>query len=150
MVYTMKTPSRAPLLQIEPLTDTLMRLLTQIILADGHIHATEVDALVRGVQRLGLTDKFARDLTEANIRDWFDDYKHSLNADTSPLPQDVALTYMILKLADWPNKQAVIDVLTEISLSDADFHIKEKSLISIVRAYWQFEGLDAPNAKIRT
>jgi len=145
----MKAPSRAPLPQISSETDMVMRLLTQVILADGHIHKTEVEALVRGVRQLALKDNFARDLSEANIRDWFDDYKRILNADSSSLRQDVALTYIILKLADWPEKQAIIDVLTDISRADSDFHIKEKTLISIVRAYWQFEGLDAPNAKIR-
>jgi|GEM_PF-2055245 len=150
MINTMKALSRAPLPLLEPQTDMVLRLLTQVVLADGHICPSEIDALVRGAARLKLKDKFGRDLSEANIRDWFEDYQRILNTEIPALRKDVALTHMILKLADWPEKQAVLDVLREISFADADFHIEEKTLISIVRAFWQYEGLDAPNAKIDT
>jgi len=148
MIYTMKTPSSAPLPQLEGQTDLMLRLLTRVILADGHVCPTEIDALVRGADRLALKDKFGRPLTEVNIRDWFADYQLILEVEIPSLRPDVALTHLILKLADWPEKQAVIDVLKEISLADADFHMEEKNLISIVRTFWQFEGLETPDAKI--
>jgi len=150
MINTMKAPSRAPLPLLEPQTDMVLRLLTQVILADGHVCSSEIDALVRGAGRLKLKDKFGGDLSDANIRDWFDDYQHILNTETPALRKDVALTHMILKLADWPEKQAVLNVLREISFSDMEFHLEEKTLISIVQAYWQFEGLDTQSAKIVT
>lgn len=150
MTNTMPKPTRAFLPQLDSQTDMLLRLLSQVILADGHIMRSEIEALVSGASELNLKDKFGTDLSDNNIRDWFESYKLTLNADTSNLRPDIALTHMILKLADWPRKQAVVDVLTKISVADADFHIEEKTLISIVRAFWQFEGLDAPDAKIET
>ncbi len=150
MINTMKPPTLSPSPQLDSQTDMLLRLLAQVILADGHILSSELEALARGVNQLDLTDQFATPLSDIDIRNWFENYKLALNAETSPLRKDVALTYLILKLADYPNKKAVIDVLTEISLADANFHIEEKTLISIVKAFWQFEGLDAPNAKIET
>ena len=144
----MQASTRSYLPQLDSQTDMLLRLLTQVILADGHIMASEVEALVRGAKRLTLKDKFGSVLTDADIRDWFEAHQLTLNAETSNLRQDVALTHMILKLSDWPAKQAVLEVLTEISVADANFHIQEKTLISIVRAFWQYEGLDAPGAKI--
>jgi uncharacterized tellurite resistance protein B-like protein len=150
MINTMKSPTLSPSPQLDSQTDMLLRLLAQVILADGHILSSELEALARGVNQLDLTDQFATPLSDIDIRNWFENYKLALNAETSPLRKDVALTYLILKLADYPNKKAVIDVLTEISLADANFHIEEKTLISIVKAFWQFEGLDAPNAKIET
>lgn len=140
------SPSLAP--QLDTQTDMLLRLLTQVILADGHIFPSEVDALIRGASTLELKDKFGTALKGSDIRNWLEDHKLTLNADSSSLRSDIALTHLILKLADWPKKQAVVDVLTEISLSDGHFHIEEKKLISIVRAFWQYEGLDAPDAKI--
>jgi len=147
---TSANPSKArPLTPaVDSQTDMIMRLLTQVILADGHIFPSEVEALVRGCLELDLKDRSETRLTEQDIRDWFKAHQLRLNAETTSLRPDVALTHLILKLADWPRKQAVVDVLTNISLADADFHIQEKTLISIVRAYWQFEGLDAPDAKI--
>ena len=148
MVQTLKTSSNAPLLQIDSQTDTLLRLLSQIILVDGHVHSSEMDALICGVRRLSLQDSFGRDLSDADILGWFEDYKRSVDAGTSSVPQNVALIHIIMNLADWPDKQGVIDALTEISVSDANFHIEEKSLISIVQAYWQFEGLEVSNTRI--
>ncbi len=129
-------------------TQNLMRLLSQVILADGHIHASEIEALVSGVRELALKDDTGNLLSASQIRQWFHDYGQELDEIWAEMPKDVALTHLILSLADWPEKDAVVKVLENISLSDAEFHIKEKTLISIVRAYWQFEGLDAPGAKI--
>ena len=146
MTITSQTHAIAPLLDSQ--TDMMLRLLTQVILADGHILPSEVQALIAGARKLNLKDKFGTELGDADIESWFSAYQLRLNAETSSLRTDIALTHLILKLSDWTDKQAVINVLTEISLADEDFHIEEKKLISIVRAFWQFEGLDAPGAKI--
>jgi uncharacterized tellurite resistance protein B-like protein len=131
-------------------TDNMMRLLSQVILADGHIHESELIAFISGVQELGLYDQSGAALSADQIREWFEGYKLELNRTWSTQAKDVALTHLILSLAEWPDKQAVVDVLAKISVSDAEFHIEEKTLISIVRAYWQYEGLDAPGATIVT
>ena len=144
----MNAPSHTSLAQLDPQTDMLLRLLSQVILADGHVMPSEVDALVRGAERLALKDQFGNALTEKNIRDWFRDYQLIVEVEIPALRPDIALTHLILKLADFPDKQVVIDVLTEISVADDDFHDEEKTLISIVRTFWQFEGLDAADAKI--
>ena len=146
MTITSQTHAIAP--QLDTQTDMLLRLLTQVILVDGHIFPSEIEALIRGVRQLELKDKFGTGLKDADIQNWFAAYQLMLNAETSSLRPDIALTHLILKLSDWPDKQAVVNVLTEISLADKDFHIEEKKLISIVRTFWQFEGLDAPGAKI--
>jgi hypothetical protein len=129
-------------------TQNIMRLLCQVVLVDGHIHASEIAAFIEGVKDLALTDAAGTPLSGPQIRDWFIGYKDELNTTWSTHPKDVALTHLILSLAEWPNKQAVIDVLERISIADAEFHKEEKTLISIVQAYWQFEGLDAPGARI--
>lgn len=125
-----------------------MRLLSQVILADGHIYETETEALIQGVIALKLEDETGVLLSEVNIGQWFNDYLQDLNKTWSKTRQDIVLTQLILSLSEWPNKHAVVDTLEKISLSDGDYHIEEKKLISIVKAYWQFEGLNAPDSKI--
>ena len=129
-------------------TQKLMRLLAQVILADGHIYDSEIDALIQGVQDLGLTDETGDVLTEPQVRDWFSMYLQELNKTWTTESKDIVLTRLILSLAEWPNKQAVVDTLVKISLADEKFHMEEKTLISIVKAYWQYEGLEAPGATI--
>ena len=134
---------------IAPQTQNLMRLLSQVILADGHIHKTELQALVTSVTKLGLNDENGHALTPAIIQSWFEGYLDELNATWSTAPKDVTLTTLILSLAEWPEKQAVVDALEMISLSDADYHSEEKRLISLVKTFWQYDGLDAPGARIK-
>lgn len=126
----------------------LMRLLSQLIFADGHIFQSEIEALISVVQRLGLEDLDGKILSPVQVRGWFADYMQELNETSSNAPKDVEITRLILSLADWPDKQSVVEALEKISVSDADFHKEEKLLISIVKAYWQFEGLDAKGATI--
>jgi len=129
-------------------TQKMMQLLSQVILADGHIYATEIEALALGAVKLGLKDKDGILLSDSATQQWFENYLQELNTTWSTTPKDILLTQLILSLAEWPNKQAVVDVLEDISLADADLHREEKLLISIVRAYWQYDGLDAPGARI--
>ena len=124
--------------------------MSQVILADGHILQSEVEALIAGVRELKLSDATGAALTVSQIREWFDAYLVELNETWSTEKKDITITRLILSLADWPDKQSVVDVLTKVSLSDAEFHKEEKLLISIVKAYWQFEGLDAPGAVIES
>ena len=135
-------------MQIPEQTQKMLRLMSQVILADGHILQSEVEALIAGVRELKLSDATGAALTVSQIREWFDAYLVELNETWSTEKKDITITRLILSLADWPDKQTVVDVLTKVSLSDAEFHKEEKLLISIVKAYWQFEGLDAPDAVI--
>lgn len=129
-------------------TEKLMRLLSQVILADGHMHESEIEALIEGAHALGLKDASGSPLTPENIREWFEGYLQELNKTWSTEPKDVTLTLLILSLSEWPNKKAVVEVLEKISLADDNFHIAEKTLISIVKAYWQYDGLDAPGSTV--
>ena len=135
---------------ISDTVQNLMRLLSQVIFADGHIFQSEIEAFLSGVQRLGLTDAEGQILLPFQIREWFEAYKQELNGSPSDAPKDVEMTRLILSLADWPDKQSVVVTLDAISLSDAEFHKEERVLISIVKAYWQYEGLDADGAIIET
>lgn len=120
-------------------TQNMMRLLSQVILADGHIFESEVQALISGVQTLKLSDEAGALLSDVKIREWFNGYLTTLNETWSNEAKDVTMTRLILSLDDWPDKQSVVDVLTKLSIADANFHREEKVLISIVKAYWQFD-----------
>jgi len=135
-------------MQFSENTQKMMRLLTQVILADGHIHKTEIEALAQGVADLDLRDEAGALPPKEDVMQWFEAYLDELNTTWSKTPKDIELTRLILSLAEWPQKQAVIDTLEKISLADNEFHASEKSLISIVKAYWQYDGLDAPGSKI--
>jgi uncharacterized tellurite resistance protein B-like protein len=130
-------------------TQNMMRLLSQVILADGHIHASEIEALENGAQSLALSRNDGQRLSSEEIKSWFTGYLQELNEASSDVPKEIALTQLILSLADWPDKPAVVETLEKISCADAEFHFEEKVLISIVRAYWQYDGLSASGATIK-
>lgn len=129
-------------------TEKLLRLLSQVILADGHVYETEIEALVKGAMTLGLKDETGVFLSSDTIRQWFENYLPELNKIWASKKKDVTITRLILSLADWPDKQAVVDTLEDISRADDNFHIEEQTLISIVKTYWQHDGLHAPGSTI--
>ena len=135
MIGKTKKPTHAPL-QLAPQTQSLLRLLVQVIVVDGHIFDTEIQALKRGVAKLGLTHQNGIALSETDIHDWFEAYKGEYKSEHSPLNNDVALTHLILDLSDLPNKKAVIAILIDICLADENYHKEEKTLISTIKAYW--------------
>ena len=117
-------------------------------MADGHIYPSEIEALITGVQGLRLTGSDGEILSGDQLRAWLDSYLQELNETWSTEDPDVTLTRLVLSLAEWPDKQAVVNVLVKISLADESFHIREKTLISIVKTFWQYDGLDAPGSTI--
>ncbi len=130
-------------MEISENTEKLLKLLSQVIVADGHIHDSEVDALIECSKSIGLKDTFGILLGDKTIKSWFSDHAEELSAFKASDNSDIQLTRLILSLADWPDKVSVVNALEKIMLADGQLHMEEKLLISIVRAYWQFEGLDA-------
>ena len=135
-------------MEITENTQKMLRLLSQVIIADGHIHDSELNALTDCVKSIGLKDKYNILLGHEAVKNWFSDHADELSAFKASDNSDVQLTRLIVSLSDWPEKQPVVDALEKISRADGQVHMEEKLLISIVRAYWQFDGLDADGAMI--
>ena len=129
-------------------TEKMLRLLSQVIIADGHIHDSELNALTDCVNSIGLKDKYDILLGRETVKNWFSDHADELSAFQASDNSDVQLTRLIVSLSDWPEKQPVVDALEKISLADGKMHMEEKLLISIVRAYWQFDGLETSDTTI--
>jgi len=123
-------------------TQKVMELLSQVIVADGHIYKSEIEALTECASSIGLADTSGKLLTEDFVRGWFESHSAQISSFRADDNSDINLTRLILSLSDWPKKQAVVDGLIAISKSDGLMHTEEKLLISIVRAYWQHDGLD--------
>lgn len=131
-------------------TQKVLELLSQVIVSDGHIYESELEALSRCAVAIGLSHKNGEPVSEDFVRGWFEAHRTQISSFRANDNSDVELTRLILSLADWPKKQAVVEALIDISKSDGNMHIEEKLLISIVKAYWQHDGLDAAGSTIPT
>ena len=129
-------------------TQKILELLAQVIVADGHIYESELDAFAACAEDIPLLDNEGIQISPDFIRGWFEAHSTQISAFRANDNSDVDLTRLILSLAEWPEKQAVVDALVKISRADNNEHMEEKLLISIVKAYWQYDGLDAPGSKI--
>jgi len=123
--------------------ENMMQLLSQVIISDGHIYHTEVKALASGAKRLGITDQAGQTLSDKQCLDWFRTYLDDLNQIVPAEPHDVIITKLVLALTDWPDKHAVVQTLEDISISDGEYHKKEKNMLALVKTFWQYEGLEA-------
>jgi len=137
-------------MEVTDTTHKLLKLLSQVIVADGHIFESEIEALVDCGSAIDLRSNSGVPLKPDDIRGWFADHAEELSAFKAADNSDVQLTRLILSLADWPEKQGVVDALDKISRADGEIHIEEKLLLSIVKAYWQYDGLDSEGSTIET
>ncbi len=131
-------------------TQKILELLAQVIVADGHIYESELAAFSACAAEIPLLDNSGTRITHDFVRGWFEAHSTQISAFRANDNSDVDLTRLILSLADYPEKQAVVDALIKISQADGDEHLEEKLLISIVKAYWQYDGLDAAGSTIGT
>jgi len=133
---------------IPVVTQKILELLAQVIVADGHIFDSELEAFAGCAVDVPLLDNEGNRISDDFVRGWFEAHSSQISAFRASDNSDVELTRLILSLADYPDKQSVVDALIKISRSDGDEHLEEKLLISIVKSYWQFDGLDAPGSTI--
>ena len=133
---------------IPVVTQKILELLAQVIVADGHIYESELEAFAASAKDIPLLNNKGERISEDFVRGWFEAHAGQISAFRSNDNSDVDLTRLILSLAEYPEKQAVVDALIKISKSDGNEHLEEKLLISIVKSYWQHDGLDAPGSKI--
>ncbi len=133
---------------IPVVTQKILELLAQVIVADGHIYETELQAFANCAGDIPLLDNQGNRISNDFVKGWFEAHSGQISAFRASDNSDVDLTRLILSLADYPDKQAVVDALIKISRSDGDEHLEEKLLISIVKSYWQYDGLDAPGSTI--
>lgn len=133
---------------IPVVTQKILELLAQVIVADGHIYETEIEAFSACAMEVPLLDNDGHRLSQDFVRGWFQSHAPQISAFRANDNSDVDLTRLILSLSEYPDKQAVVDALIKISRSDGEEHLEEKLLISIVKSYWQFDGLDAAGSTI--
>lgn len=129
-------------------TQKILELLAQVIVADGHVYESELEAFAACAAEIPLMNNKGERISNDFVRGWFEAHSSQISAFKANDNSDVDLTRLILSLADYPNKKAVVTALINISQADGDEHIEEKLLISIVKAYWQYDGLDAPGSTI--
>ena len=129
-------------------TQKVLELLAQVIVADGHVLESEIMAFTECTALIPLYDLDGVQLTETFAKSWFQQHSEKISRFRDDDNSDIELTRLILSLAEFPAKQHVVDALQKISRSDGHEHMEEKLLISIVKAYWQHDGLDAPGSRI--
>jgi len=126
----------------------VLELLAHVIVADGHIFEAEIEAFIDCAADIPLLNNAGERLSGDFVKGWFESHATQISAFRANDNSDIDLTRLILSLADFPDKQTVVDALVKISRADGDEHMEEKLLISIVKAYWQHDGLHAPGSSI--
>ena len=127
---------------IPVVTQKILELLAQVIVADGHIYESELEAFASCAGDIPLLDNQGNRISKDFVRGWFEAHAPQISAFRANDNSDVDLTRLILSLSEYQDKQTVVDALIKISRSDGDEHLEEKLLISIVRSYWQHDGLE--------
>ena len=121
---------------ISQTTHDVLKLMSFVILVDGHVCPSEIDALVQCAKKVPLYDSDQVLLDDRFLTHWFNQNQKAISDTVLSSERDVELVRLVTGLSGLLNKDAVVKALIHIGYADGHLHGAEKVMISIVKAYW--------------
>lgn len=121
---------------ISQTTHDVLKLMSFVILADGHVCPSEIDAFVQCAKQVPLYDTDQVLLDDRFLTHWFHQNQKAISEAVLSSESDVELVRLVTGLSGLPNKDDVVKAMIHIGYADGYLHETEKVMISIVRAYW--------------
>lgn len=115
---------------------TILSLIAATIFADKRVHASEIETFIKATSKLRIIKKLDPKMTQARLLDWFEANKDDIRDNiTTPYFKD--WLYKILdRLAETPDKDAILNVMHRISIADDQIHVSERALITLTARHW--------------
>ena len=105
------------------------------ILADKRVFAREIETFMKGAKRLQEMKTLDDNISEAKLLAWFENHSGEIR-ETLSSPNFEQWIYGIFhRLKNIDDKQLILDIMTDISKADDDFHISEKALIALTQQH---------------
>lgn len=120
----------------EDVWEKILTLLGVMILADGRVRESEVDAFVEGVRVLQANFEPGDASPDHAIRGWYDYHASRLRELSQSEPFETAITPLLADLSELPNRQLLLDQLGVIADSDLHRDPTERDLLTLAAAFW--------------
>lgn len=117
----------------------LLNLLAAMIFADKRVFAREIETFLKMAETIRQLSPRDEAISEAKLLSWFDSNADFIR-EKLKTPGFESWFYECLdRLDNLYNKQALIDIMTQIARSDEEFHISEQALVVLTAKHWNLE-----------
>ena len=117
----------------------VLNLLASMIFADKRVFAKEIETFLKMAETIRQLSPRHEDISEAKLLSWFDSNADIIR-EKLKMPGFESWFYGCLdRLDGLYNKQALIDIMTQIARSDEEFHVSEKALLILTANHWNLE-----------
>lgn len=118
--------------------DDILSLIALVIFADKHVHLAEIESFIAAARHPHLSKRFGN-MNAIALRAWYDAHKISL---LSHMRRDDFSHWFrgcLDRITDPVDRAAILSVMSEIALSDQEFHKMEQSLIHFTAYHWNMD-----------
>lgn len=124
---------------IESSTHDILSLLAYVVMADHEVHPQEINSFLDAALELNLNDNTGLELSRAWLFDWFLQNYENIKQNSHPSGSDADIVRLFLRLQSWERKKELLNSAIKIAVSDDDYHLNEKVLITLAAAYWDMK-----------
>jgi len=117
----------------------LLSLLAATIFADKRVFATEIETFLKAAENIRQLRKANEVISEAKLLSWFDANAEIIRNKLQTPGFEPWFYGCLDRLAELNDKQALMDIMIDISKSDEEFHISEQALIVLTASHWGLE-----------
>lgn len=119
----------------EELND-LLSLLAVTIIADKRVLSEEIDRFISASNGLYIARVIEPRLTEAKLLAWYEAHKDDLKQRLNGPDFEKWLYGCLNRLNHIRDKQAILDVMADIAVSDGELHVSERALMALTARHW--------------
>ena len=109
------------------------------IFADGYVRASEVESFMSAAHKLSAFKDKSFAMSDIQLLAWFNKNKIKIMTLTNSDNYQDWLYEHLAVITDKDDQRAILSIMKEISVSDQDYHLREKALISFIARYWNIE-----------
>lgn len=113
----------------------LLSLLVTTILADKRVFAREIETFMKGAKRLQNMKDRNEKISEAKLLAWFENNSGKIRDILQSSKFEPWIHKIFQRLQNVEDKNLIVDIMTDISRADDDFHISEKALIVLTKKH---------------
>lgn len=117
----------------------VLSLLAATIFADKRVFAKEIETFLKAAERIRKIRNTDEVISEAKLLSWFDANVDSIRHKLQTPDFEQWFYGCLDKLDGLYDKQALVDIMSEIAKADDEFHISEQALIVLTAKHWNLE-----------
>lgn len=116
--------------------DDILTVLALTVFADKQVKQAEIDSFVQAANRLQLLRDIEPRMSEARLLAWFHNNKVKIISKMNSTDFELWYKSCLDRIQNVKDKNALLSIMGQISIADAEVHVNETALIIITARHW--------------